>query len=128
MLPSRLALLARPKPPTLSTLPRPSIINRRPYTTPTQRPLPPTPPSENIFTLVSSARPAVRYTLYTAFGLLATAECTFWVKVIRHKYFATEGEEEDPYVTAALDKFGKLEKVWLPKYRYWFGTGVWGWE
>jgi hypothetical protein len=90
------------------------------------------PPSLNLWSQIREARPAVRYTVYAGLGLMATAETTFWLSVIRAKYFPSSYAEEERKAEQLLESLQAAVKgfraVWLTNYGKYYGAYTWGIE
>jgi len=86
----------------------------------------------SLWSQIREARPAVRYTVYAGVGLMITAESTFWLNVIRAKYFPSAREDEKEKaerflrdLQAAVQGF---RAVWMENYGRYYGSYVWGLE
>ena len=98
--------------------------------TPTQQSENESVPSLNLWRQIQEARPAVRYTLYAGFAIMATAESTFWFNVIRAKYFPSTSVEEKEEADQLLERMSSVvkgfRKVWLVNYGRYYGAHLWG--
>jgi hypothetical protein len=83
-------------------------------------------PGINIFHLIREAKRPARYTVYGALGVLATVECTFWIKVIQHKFFSPNEEESEEFFKEIGERVKRYRVVWLRAYRRYYGETVWG--
>lgn len=83
-------------------------------------------PGLNIFHLIREAKRPVRYTVYGALGVLATVECTFWIKVIQHKFFSSDEESSEDFFKEVGERVNRYRVVWLKAYRRYYGETVWG--
>jgi hypothetical protein len=86
--------------------------------------------SFNLFREVRHARPAVRYTVYAGLGLMATVESTFWLSVIRAKFFPSSSEEDkardDEFFANAWSALESGRAAWMGNYGRYYGGYVWG--
>jgi hypothetical protein len=86
-------------------------------------------PGINLFSLIREAKRPVRYTIYGALGIQAIVECTFWTKVIKHKFFANSEEEKegsDEFFRDIGRRVGRYRVIWLGAYKGYYGETVWG--
>jgi hypothetical protein len=87
-------------------------------------------PSFNLFKQLREAKPAVRYTVYAGLGLMATVESTFWIHVLRAKFFPRGSKEEQEKADALLGRMNDALKgyrhVWLANYGRYYGVYIWG--
>jgi hypothetical protein len=86
----------------------------------------PSAPGLNIFHLIREAKRPVRYTVYGALGVLATVECTFWIKVIQHKFFSPGEDESEDFFKEVGERVKRYRVVWLRAYRRYYSETVWG--
>jgi hypothetical protein len=107
------------------------------HSTPTSSPLRspqppenPTLPSFNLLHQIRNSRPAVRYTVYAGLGLMVTVESTFWLTVLKAKFWptATEGEKEkaDRVLENLRGAIQGVRGAWMGNYGRYFGGYVWG--
>ena len=86
-------------------------------------------PGINIFRLIREAKRPVRYTIYGALGIQAIVECTFWTKVIKHKFFAKSEEEKegsDEFFRDIGRRVRRYRVIWIGAYKGYYGETVWG--
>jgi hypothetical protein len=87
-------------------------------------------PSFSLFQQIREARPAVRYTVYAGLGLMATVETTFWLHVLRAKFFPRASDEErsedDELLLRLRDAMKSYSYVWMRNYGRYYGAYVWG--
>lgn len=87
-------------------------------------------PSFNLFREVRHARPAVRYTVYAGLGLMATVETTFWLKVIKAKFFPSKVEDQQDEADELLENLrgalAEYKATWMTNYGRYYGGYVWG--
>ena len=88
------------------------------------------PPSISLWAQIREARPAVRYTVYAGMALMATAESTFWLNVIRAKYFPPEAvhgkEDADAFLQDLRAAIKGYRAVWLVNYDRYYSAYAWG--
>ena len=85
-------------------------------------------PATNIFELVRGSSRPVRYTLYAGFALLASAETTFWARLIWAKFFASKQDKEkaDEFMRKVGLFVEGYRRRWIVNYgRYW-SDNLWG--
>ncbi|KAK7186964.1 hypothetical protein PSPO01_07093 [Paraphaeosphaeria sporulosa] len=89
---------------------------------------PPSPSPFNIWAQIRSSPRPIRYTLYTASALAATAETTFWLNVIYARWFA--GEQDREKADELLERFTEAVRGYrvryLANYASYYSNGVWG--
>lgn len=137
--PARLAMRIQRNFPTLSLVrtfrvsPRPSKSSTPtpiPSTKPSQAHENPTLPSFNLFHAVRGSRPAVRYTVYAGLGLMASVESTFWISLIKAKFFPSNSEEEkqkaEEFLARIREAVADYKATWMPNYWRYYGGYVWG--
>ncbi|KAF2729408.1 hypothetical protein EJ04DRAFT_568676 [Polyplosphaeria fusca] len=83
-------------------------------------------PSVNLFKILRQSRPLVRYTVYAGLGLMASAETTFWVKVIQHKYFPTSDTDSEDFFAEVGRRVQRYRQKWLGFYRDYYSKTLWG--
>lgn len=87
-------------------------------------------PSFNLLKEVRNARPAVRYTIYAGLGLMATVETTFWLSVLKAKFFPAnteDGEHEAEDILLRLrEGFAGYKANWMINYGNYYSGYVWG--
>ncbi|OAK97842.1 hypothetical protein IQ06DRAFT_37876 [Phaeosphaeriaceae sp. SRC1lsM3a] len=119
---------------------RPTYYSTNPHTQPppsSSRPKSPSPsltdpslPSFNLFHLLRTSRPAVRYTVYFGLGLMATVESTFWFHVLKAKFFPAKEQEErakaDELLNLVSEAVERFRGAWMGNYRRYYGGYVWG--
>ncbi|KAF2246653.1 hypothetical protein BU26DRAFT_606868 [Trematosphaeria pertusa] len=106
-----------------------SIIPQIPSSKPPSNPTPIHEPAPfNLFAQIRASSRPVRYTIYTGFALLATAETTFWVNVIYAKYFASEEEQEkaDQLLERVQLAVKGYRATWMKNYGDYWGANLWG--
>ncbi|KAF2796109.1 hypothetical protein K505DRAFT_323560 [Melanomma pulvis-pyrius CBS 109.77] len=86
----------------------------------------PSPPSINIMYLLRDAKRPVRYTVLGALGIIATAECTFWIKVIQHKFFSPDEESSEEFFNEIWRRVQRYRRVWINAYGQYYSSTVWG--
>lgn len=68
-----------------------------------------------------------RWIVIGSFLVLATAESTFWIKVIHAKFFAKEDDAEaDEFLERCKEALKGFRRAWLPNYQRYFGASIWG--
>jgi hypothetical protein len=68
-----------------------------------------------------------RWIVIGSFLVLATAESTFWIKVIHANFFAKEDDDEaDEFLQRCKEALRGFRRAWLPNYQSWFGASIWG--
>lgn len=86
--------------------------------------------SPNLWAQIREARPGVRYTVYVGLGLMVTAETTFWLNVIRTKYFPSKVAEEQKEAARFMEDLRAAIKgyrvVWMRTYNRYYGAYIWG--
>jgi hypothetical protein len=84
-------------------------------------------PTPNLFTTIRQLKGPTRYIIFGSLAILATAETTFWVRVIYAKFFAKEDDDEaNEFLERCWEAVRGYRRVWLPNYwRYW-GENLWG--
>lgn len=84
----------------------------------------------SLWSEIKSARPAVRYTIYAGVGLMVTAESTFWLNVIRAKYFPSRRDDEKEKAKRLLNNLEAAVKgfraVWMQNYGRYHASYIWG--
>jgi hypothetical protein len=97
---------------------------------PTQPSPKPVPQSQNLFSHLREARPAIRYTVYAGLGLMAAAESTFWFHVLRAKFFPRTTEAGRQRDDELLNRFKSATKgyrqVWMRNYQRYYAAHMWG--
>lgn len=87
-------------------------------------------PSFSLWAQIREARPAVRYTVYAGMALMATAESTFWLNVIRAKHFPPEAvhgkEDADAFLQDLRAAIKGYRAVWLANYDRYYSAYAWG--
>ena len=72
----------------------------------------------------------MRYTVFAGLGLMAAAETTFWLNVVKAKYFPSsraDEKEKDEHLLESLQAAVKgFRAVWLTNYGKYYGTYIWG--
>jgi hypothetical protein len=68
-----------------------------------------------------------RWVLYCGFGLMVTAESTFWFNVIWAKFFAAEDDVESKEFLGRLgEAIRGYRHIWLPNYQRYYEAHIWG--
>jgi hypothetical protein len=120
------ALLKHPATPTSTTPPTSTKLSPQPQNHPPN----PTLPAFNLFHALRDSRPAVRYTVYAGLALMATVESTFWLTVIKAKFFPASSEEEKERAEDVLNRLreaiGNARGAWMRNYGRYYGRYVWG--
>jgi hypothetical protein len=113
-----------------SIQPRSSVVR---YSTEPSKPPPqpnPSLPSFNLLREIQNASPVVRYTVYAGLGLMVTVESTFWINVIRAKFFPAKSEEERAKAEELMENLNEAvtgaRKAWMGNYGRYYGGYVWG--
>lgn len=87
-------------------------------------------PSFSLLKEVRNARPAVRYTIYAGLGLMVTVETTFWLNVLKAKFFPSGTEEEKNSAESVLanlrEAFAGYKANWMVNYGRYYGGYIWG--
>ncbi|KAH8728447.1 hypothetical protein GQ44DRAFT_702313 [Phaeosphaeriaceae sp. PMI808] len=88
-------------------------------------------PSFSLLKEVRSAHPAVRYTIYAGLGLMATVESTFWIKVLKAKFFPSsssdeESQKSEEFLASIRGALAGYKAAWMGNYGRYYGGYVWG--
>jgi hypothetical protein len=84
----------------------------------------------NLFQQIRDAHPAVRFTVYAGLSLMVTVESTFWLHVIRAKFFPSASEEEQEKAEAFMENvreaIAEYKQDLIRNYGRYYGRYVWG--
>ncbi|KAF1914314.1 hypothetical protein BDU57DRAFT_519247 [Ampelomyces quisqualis] len=107
----------------------PALLKHPPTSTSTSTPAPPL-PTFNLVHALRDSSPAVRYTVYAALALMATAESTFWLTVLKAKFFPSSSDAEKERAEVVLSRLRQAIKTargnWMRNYGAYFGGYIWG--
>lgn len=84
-------------------------------------------PAGSMRDILKDLKGPARWIVIGSFLVLATAESSFWIKVIHAKFFAKEDDDEAvEFLERCKEALRGFRRAWLPNYQSWFGTSIWG--
>lgn len=117
-------------PPNRHTVTKDQVQNaktRKPNSAPNSLPENPSFGGGDLIKAIRELKRPARWVLYFGFGLLATAESTFWFNVIRAKFFAKEDDvKSQEFLERVKEAVKGYRYVWLPNYRRYYEAHMWG--
>ncbi|KAF2258442.1 hypothetical protein CC78DRAFT_114635 [Lojkania enalia] len=86
----------------------------------------PSTPSLNLFSLLRECSLPVRCTVYAGLSVLAAMETTFWINVIRYRYFSPEKDKADEFFVEVRKRVQRYRELWIQSYGEYYSGTLWG--